>query len=176
MRFTLVMVITALLIGCDADKDSLNPSEIKTMFDKKEKKTYAIASPMEGVLMKGGTPLPNTKIIRTLFWNGIDEDQQKLEQEFSTDDQGHFSLPIHEEQMALGMLTQFVGTTALEAEIDGQKVFLWYNGSNGGRVYAETNGPISNMVCDIEGEELRFNMGLSGIMTICRWTDMPEAE
>ncbi len=170
------MVITALLIGCDADKDSLNPSEIKTMFSKKEKKTYVIASPMEGVLMKGDTLLPNTKIIRTLFWNGIDEDKQKLEQEFSTDDEGQFSLPIHEDQMALGMLTQFVATTALEAEIDGQKVFLWYNGKKEGHVYAETNGPISNLVCDIENEKLRLRPDISKVTTVCRWANMPEEE
>ncbi|MCP4491649.1 MAG: hypothetical protein GY820_30740, partial [Gammaproteobacteria bacterium] len=97
-------------------------------------------------------------------------------QEFSTDDEGRFSLPIHEDQMALGMLTEFVSSTALEAEIDGQKVFLWYSNKFEEHVYAETNGPISNLVCDIESGELRFNMGLSGIMTICRWTDMPEAE
>ncbi|MCP4489856.1 MAG: hypothetical protein GY820_21440, partial [Gammaproteobacteria bacterium] len=125
MKYIVAMIFAALLIGCDAEKDGLNPSEIKTMFSKKENKTYVIASPMEGVLMNAGTPLPNTKIIRTLFWNGIDEDKQTLLQEFSTDDEGRFSLPIHEDQMALGMLTEFVSSTALEAEIDGQKVFLW---------------------------------------------------
>ncbi len=176
MRFVLVMILALLLIGCEAEKDSLNPSEIKTMFGKKEKKTYVISSPMEGVLMKGGTPLPNTKIIRTLFWNGIDEDKQKLVQEFVTDDEGRFSLPIHEDRMALGMLTQFVSTTALEAEIDGQKVLLWYHGKLEENVYAETNGPISNLVCDISNEEIRVRPDITTITTVCRWAEMPAEE
>ncbi|MCP4291514.1 MAG: hypothetical protein GY780_06735, partial [bacterium] len=115
-------------------------------------------------------------IIRTLFWNGIDEDKQKLEQEFSTDDEGHFSLPIHEDQMALGMLTQFVSSTALEAGIDGQKVFLWYSKNFEGNIYAETEGPISNLVCDIDNEEMRVASNQTNITTVCRWANMPEEE
>ncbi len=175
MRFVLVMILALLLIGCEAEKDSLNPSEIKTMFGKK-KKTYVISSPMEGVMMKGGTPLPNTKIIRTLSWNGIDEERQELVQEFITDDGGHFSLPVQEDRMALGMLTQFVSSTALEAEIDGQKVFLWYSKNFEGSIYAETEGPISNLVCDIVNEEMRVASNQTNITTVCRWANMPEEE
>lgn len=39
------------------------------MLTKREKQTYVISSPMEGILMQDGQPLANTTITRLLRWN-----------------------------------------------------------------------------------------------------------
>lgn len=131
-------------------------------------KSYVIASPMEGVLLKDGKPLPRAKIIRTLKWNGNEEG---LITEHYTDDEGKFSLPIHKEELALGILDQFVGKMMLDVELGGKVYELWYNStfSEGD----ESGGPIEGLVCDIGTPEVVFNIGINKFMTRCRWAGMP---
>lgn len=143
-----------------------------TMF-KGTMKNYVISSPMEGVLMKNGKPSPNTKIIRRLRWNGNEEG---LEEEFITDDNGRFSLPIHEEALSLGMLNQFVSSTQIDVNIDGQTVDVWYNNKFEEGLHAETEGPLIGLVCDMSADEVVVEPGLSKIVTICRWKEMPKSE
>lgn len=134
---------------------------------------YVIFSPMEGVLLKGGNPLPNVKIIRTLKWNGNDEGTMS---EFVTDEVGRFSIPIHEEKLSLGMLSQFVGKTKLIVEFNGENIVFWYNNKFTPEIYAETDGPISELGCDIDLEEITVRAGQSTILTKCRWKNMPVDE
>lgn len=141
------------------------------MFTKGSTEKYVIFSPMEGVLMQNGEPLPNTKIVRRLRWNGNDDG---LVEEFLTDDQGRFSLPVHEEELAIGMLGQFVGKADLEIESDHGRDYLWTSSKFYPEIYSETGGEISGLVCDIESEEIAVPMGPTSILTKCRWKNMPE--
>ena len=169
-----IVLYCIFLAGCDADiSANRKVNEEPEMFVKPTTENYVIFSPLEGVLKRNGQSLANTKIIRRLRWNGNDEG---LIEEFTTDDQGRFSLPVHEEALSLGMLSQFVGSAKLEVEIDGQLVDVWYNNKFEEGLYAETNGPLTDLVCDLNFEEIVIKAGLSKIMTICRWKDMPEFE
>ena len=123
--------------------------------------------------MQNGKPLANTSITRRLRWNGNDEG---LVEEFVTDEQGRFSLPIHEEALALGMLNQFVSSAKLEVKIKDQIFDVWYNNKFEAELHAETNGLVSDLVCDLGVEEVVVKAGLSKIMTICRWKDIPNSE
>lgn len=121
--------------------------------------------------MQNGKPLPKAKIIRRLRWNGNEEG---LIEEFSTDDQGRFSLPVHEEELSLGMLGQFVGKVDLEVETENGTDYLWTSSKFFPEIYTETGGKISDLVCDIEAEEIAVPMGPTSILTRCRWKNMPE--
>lgn len=141
------------------------------IFGKTVKETYVIASPMQGVLMQRGKPLAHTKIIRHLRWNGNEEG---LVEEFMTDEAGRFSLPIHEERLSLGMLTQFVGKMDLEVEISEGRDYIWTSSKFMPEVYAETEGELNELICDIASEEIAVPMGPTSILTKCRWNNMPE--
>lgn len=141
------------------------------MFFKPTTQQYVIASPMEGVLMKDGEPLRNTKIIRKLRWNSNDDG---ITTEFYTDENGFFSLPLHKETLTLGKLTQFVASTELNIETPEGIIELWYNNKFSGELHEETDGPIPKLVCDIHESEIAFHAGTSKILTRCRWEGMPE--
>lgn len=174
MKISLVMIFVAMLSGCSTDTSSnTEPDKEPKMFGKKTMQTYVISSPMQGVLMKNGEPLAYTKFSRHLRWNGNEEG---LVEEFTTDQNGFFSLPVHEENLDLGMLTQFTGSTHLQAEIDGEVFDIWYNNKFEGHVYAETGKELNNLVCDLTSEEVVVQAELSKIMTICRWPNMPDSE
>jgi hypothetical protein len=174
MKISLVMIFVALLSGCSADTSSnTEPDKEPEMFGKKSSQTYVIFSPMQGVLMQDGKPLSHTKIIRRLRWNGNDE--EGVVEEFMTDEAGRFSLPIHEEQLSFGMLSQFVGSTKLEVQVDGQNIDVWYNNKFEAPIYAETEKELTDLICELNQEEVVVKSGLSKIMTICRWADMPES-
>jgi len=128
---------------------------------------------MEGVLLKNGEPLPKTKIIRKLRWNGNEEG---LIEEFLTDEKGYFSLPIHEEELSLNMLSQFVAKAELEVTTDSVNYELWYNTKFDPELHSETDGPIHNLRCDLASEEVTVRAGVSKISTLCRWENMPESE
>lgn len=145
------------------------------MFSKPKTENYVIFSPMEGVLMQNGKPLANTKIIRRLRWNGNDEG---LVEEFTTDGRGHFSLPIHEEALALGMLNQFVGKAELSVNIHDDIILIWYNNKLLPEAFAETGGQLDELACDLDSEEIPVYIGGSSvpnILTRCRWKNMPDS-
>lgn len=165
-----------LLLGCEADVSrDKEADEEPSMFMKRKMENYVIFSPMEGVLKENGKPLANTKIIRRLRWNSNDEG---LVEEFITDDQGRFSLPIHEESLALGMLNQFVSSAKLEVQIKNNIIDVWYNSKLLPELHAETGGSISELICDLNNEEIPVYINesiIADIMTRCRWKNMPKS-
>jgi hypothetical protein len=172
MKIGLVMIFVAFLSGCSADNSSnTEPDQEPKMFGKNSTQTYVIFSPMKGVLLQDGKPLANAKIIRTLSWNDNDK---KLVEEFVTDEQGRFNLTIHEEQLSLSMLSQFVGKADLEFETDAQRDYLWTSSKFYPEIYAETDGEVEDLVCDIAAEEIAVPMGPTSILTKCRWKNMPD--
>lgn len=142
------------------------------MFEKQTNKSHVIFSPLEGILMKGDKPLSNTKITRRLSWNG---NEGGLVEEFTTDDRGFFFLPLHEEDLSLNMLNQFVAKA--EITINGGEL-LWYASKLFPELYAETGDPVTELVCDISAEEIPVFIGDSvvpNILTKCRWKGMPSS-
>ncbi len=143
-------------------------------FNKQKTENYVIFSPMEGVLLKNGKPLANTKIIRTLKWNGNDEG---LVEEFSTDEKGYFSLPLHEEELSLNILIQFVAYASIETEMEGKMFDIWYNSKLHPELYSETGAPMEGLICDLVNDEIPVfigNSSVTNILTKCRWDNMPE--
>lgn len=170
MKVITLALLCLLMAGC-TEKTVTNPQPEReaSMFTQTEKKKYVIASPLDGVLMNGDQPLSNTTITRRLRWNGNEEG---LVQNFTTDEQGRFSLPVHEEELALGIFNQFVAK--IELIVNGDDV-IWYGNKMFPEIYTETNGPVQGLVCDLSSEETTVFRGGSvvpNILTRCRWKNM----
>jgi hypothetical protein len=158
-------------MGCNEKLVASNGLEKEfSMFTKASTKNYVIFSPLEGVLTRGDQPLANVTIKRRLRWNGNEEG---LIEYFTTNEYGHFSLPIHEEDLALGMLNQFVAK--VELTINDNEL-IWYGNKMFPEIYSETNGPVNELICDISAEEIPIFLDDSvvpNILTKCRWQGMP---
>lgn len=166
-----LLIFIFLLAGCGSDKSLNNEHDKESeMFFKEKKENYVIFSPLEGVLMRDGKPLPNTKIIRKLRWNGNEEG---LVEEFLTDSSGNFSLPVHEEELSLNMLSQFVAKAELEAETKDGIFEFWYSSKLVPELYSETEGPIDGLTCHLDAEEAAVPVNPIAILTKCTWKNMP---
>lgn len=171
MKTLIILIALISLQSCrDGYLGNNEVAEKTVMFTKKNAESYVISSPMKGILIHNRVPLINTKIIRKLKWNG---NEAGLVETFTTDENGRFFLPVHEEELSLGMLNQFVSSTEVEVDLDGKIFEVWYNNKFENGLFVETDGEIKELVCDLMAEELILKAGLSKILTICRWKDMP---
>ncbi len=176
MKTFLLILFGLFMGGCDSNiATNKEANEEPEMFVKPKTENYVIISPMEGVLMQNGKPLVNTRITRHLRWNGNEEG---LIEDFLTDEQGRFSLPIHEEALSLGMLSQFVGKAEISTNMDGISILFWYNNKLLPEVFTETEGQLNELVCDLDFEEIPVYIAGStvpNILTRCRWKNMPNS-
>ncbi len=180
MRILISLLSFIILLGCSGESSSQDKitekkaankeSSVLGLFGKKEDKNYVISSPLEGILVKGGEPLANTKIIRRLRWNGNEEG---IVDEFITDDTGYFSLPAYEKTLSLNTMTQFVGSVTIFAHTETDDNFIWYSPKTDGDMHSDTGGELGGMICDLDNEEERVDATSHGILTRCRWKNMP---
>lgn len=166
-----ILVFATFLSACNAELGSHRKEPEVNIMSSTQK--YVVSSPLSGVLIENGKPLTNTKIFRILRWNGNDSG---LVETFVTDNEGRFFLPVHEEELSLGVLAQFVASSKLEVELNGTHIDVWYNNKFEKDMYAETDGPISGLICEVTESEIVVETGLSKVMTICRWDNMPASE
>lgn len=141
------------------------------IFQEPTPKEYVVCRELGGQLTRNGEPLANVTITRTLSWNG-NEDGQK--DSFTTDANGNFSIPAHSEVLALNFMTEYVGKSRLEVDLDGQAVIIWNEGLR--REKPESIGNITQMSCEVTGGRERVNSGSGLLGTVCKWGDMPEEE
>ena len=172
IKIVALLLSMSFLAACRAENATDDEvTKAHDMFAKQKTENYVIFSPLQGVLMEGGEPLPNVKIIRRLKWNGNEEG---LVEEFTTDDRGRFSLPLHEEPLALGVLSQFVASVDLELKTERGCDYLWTSSKFFPEIYTETDGKVEGLICDVNSEEIAVPMGATSILTKCRWKNMPE--
>lgn len=188
MKLLISLLSFIILLGCSGEstsqdkiaeesspkaivKEATNKElNVLGLFGKKEENIYVISSPLEGVLVKGGKPLANTKIIRRLSWNGNDEG---IVDEFTTDDEGHFDIPTHEQSLSIGKLTEFVGTVTLYIESIDDDNFFYHSSKRSAEIYSDTKEPLEELVCDMAQEEALVDISRVGIFSRCKWKGMP---
>lgn len=142
-------------------------------FGNKSEETFVTSSPIEGKIMNEGLPVANARIVRKVRSN---KHQDWVVEEFSTDENGFFSLPVREETYALG-LTQFVSATQVDIEINGELINFWYSNSLKGEIYAEFGGAkLKELSCELTSEEIIINGDFHNILTKCTWNNMPETD
>jgi hypothetical protein len=171
----IILILTlAASIGCSDEKTPLiqNHKENSMFgFGNKSEETFVTSSPIEGKIVNEGLPVANARIVRKVRSN---KHQDWVVEEFSTDENGFFSLPVREETYALG-LTQFVSATQVDIEINGELVNFWYSNNSRGRLYSEFGGTaLQNLVCELADEEIIINGDGYGILTKCHWSNMPD--
>ena len=150
-------------------------SAMFSLFGKKSLKNYYISSPLQGLLVKNGKPMANTKIIRKLTWNGNEEG---LKNEFFTDENGRFDIPAHQEALKLGTMTEFVGAIELFAESDDEDHiddnFFWLSSKHSEENYSDIEKPLKGLVCDLSREKQAVDIADNSVYARCTWDGMPE--
>lgn len=181
MRLVVSVLSVSLLMGCFSDSNTslataeniqVKEASMFSLFNKKVNKTYVIASPLSGILMKGGKPLAHTKILRRLTWNA---NEKGIVQEFTTDENGAFSVPVHEETFEMGQLTEFVASQSLFVNEEIEENFFWYSPKRTEELYSDYGSEIEGLVCDLENEEKRVTPSGADtyIFSKCTWINMP---
>lgn len=181
MKLIVTLLTFSILLGCFGE--SVSKTQISTskqqgelsmfgIFNSKVTKNYVIASPLSGVLMKGGKALPNTKIFRRLTWNG---NETGLIQEFMTNDEGYFTLPVHEEELTMSGITEFVASNTLYFEEEKDDNFFWLSPKRTEKLFSDYGGEIEGLVCDLDNEEKRVTPSGADtyIFSKCSWNNMP---
>lgn len=178
MKLLINLLCFFTLLGCSAE--SVSEQKIETvkvkeesnmfgLFGSKEEKTYVIASPLEGRLIKNGDPLVNVKIIRKVYWNGNEEG---VVDEFTADENGFFKIPVLEKILTLNSMVEFVAKVELFVEKESDDNFFWYSVKRSEEIYSDYDGPLVNLVCDLDEPELTVEMKEFPAMTRCRWDGM----
>ncbi len=167
-------LLCVLLTACGSSTSNSTKGDTTMFLSKPAPSDYVISSPLEGVLTKDGKPLSDTKMLRRLTWNGSNGELQEIKQEYLTDKEGKFSLPSHEETLALGALEEFVGSTYIDAEIDGEIQFLWYSAKNTKELNSEYDSPPIDLVCDVNQPEAGVDINLGTCLTVCQWSNIPK--
>ena len=170
---TIVLVCSALIAcsGAQQEADTEKPME---RFDMK--KTYVVASPYSGQLLKNGEPIANQKLINELRWNGQDSPTLR---ELSTDDNGSFSVPLFEVDLELGMFDEFSGKSRLylsgDVE-DGRPNYIMSIARFNNEAGAEFGQPPINMRCELTAETQGFDLPTGLGRSKCTWDNMYESE
>lgn len=137
------------------------------MFGKgKNEETFVIASPLAGVLLQDGKPVANARILRRLTWNGNEEG---VLQEFSTDGDGRFSLPAHEESLSFNFLVQFVAKSKIYVEREESDQLIWYAPKFSKELYSEMGGELKGVTCDLLNPKNAVDIGSWRVLTRCSW-------
>ncbi len=187
MKLLISLLSLIILLGCSGEgtsqvkvtEDTFSKTSVKEatnkestmlgLFGKKDTEKYVVSSPLEGILVKDGQPLANTKIIRRLRWNGNDEG---VVDEFKTDAKGYFSIPAHEESLSIGKLTQFVSNIELFSESETDNNFFWYSNKFSGELFSDFETPIKALVCDIDSSESRVELKHGAVYSKCKWEEV----
>jgi len=166
------LIILAMLLSACRDVDPAISSEQAMFLKNPPPKSYVISPALKGQLKRDGMPLSQTKLIRKLRWNGQGD---VVEQEFSTDGQGYFTLPKFEQELQLNALEQFVAKTDIVALINGTEVNVWVQSkmSKGDDAFIDT---IGEMQCDLNNHLSRVNVEHNLLGTVCVWNNMPKEE
>jgi hypothetical protein len=179
MTTTPVIALLFMLLassGCLDENTSLiqNHKENNMFgFGNNSEETFVTSSPIEGKILNEGLPVANARIVRKVRSN---KHQDWVVEEFSTDENGFFSLPVREETYSLG-LTQFVSATQVDIEIDSELVNFWYSNSLKGEIYAELGGTeLEELSCELTSEKIIINGDFHNILTKCTWNNMPETD
>ncbi|PKG81057.1 hypothetical protein CXF85_20055 [Colwellia sp. 75C3] len=183
MKLLISLLSLIILLGCSGESSSQdkiaeeNVNEVSNkestmlgLFGKKNTEKYVVSSPLEGILVKDGQPLVNTKIIRRLSWSGNDEGTVD---EFFTDGEGYFTIPVYEEILAIGKLTEFVGTITLYVKSVDDDNFFYHSSKRSAEIYSDTKAPLEELVCDMAHDEALVDISRVGIFSRCKWKGMP---
>lgn len=177
-KLILVALTNLTLLGCSGAQQD-NKSQ-KTLEKNSMNKSYVVASPYRGQLLRNGEPVTNQKIINELRWNGRDKDP--MLREIVTDDQGFFEVAEYLVELDLGMFEEFTGTSRVYIEGEESIGFqgmpdYFMSISRGDFESGEEFGePPENMICETTTELGGFDLKTGIGSTKCIWDNMYKSE
>ena len=134
------------------------------MFSKAEEEVV-IFSPMEGSITLNGDPVPNAKIERWLKW----KDEEGEKDYFSTDENGHFSIPVKKDIVKLSTISTFVMAQEVRVFIDDDKYDIWSLAKRSKVEFGELGGKPANFRCELTDDLVRVEVDDGLLGTSCKW-------
>jgi len=142
------------------------------LFNKGKKIEAVLFSPLEGVITFEGRPASGAKIKRKVAW----KDKEGEIDYFTTDEKGHFSIPIKTAEYRDSPYAQISIRQKLTVEFKGKEYMIWRAGKSTTHLYGELGGRPVNLVCELTKEKLDFHPGFSLLKTLCVWNELDQSE
>ena len=122
-------------------------------------------SPMEGKITFEGKPAANAKIIVHVFW----KDDVGEKEEFQTNENGEFNIPIKKTKVRIPPLAEFVVTQQVSVIFKSESFVIWSKATSGTDEYGGLGGNPKNVRCELT-EKRKKQENFSGLFsTSCRW-------
>lgn len=125
-----------------------------------------LASPVQGMITLHNKPAAGARVIRKV---SIGDDGEPVIDETTTDDKGHFGLPILRKEIVLGKLTQYAVFQDISVVYAGEKYEIWHMGSGSKTEYGELGGKPINFRCELSDPDQPMTVELNLLMTKCKW-------
>ena len=149
---------------------------LNLLISEAEPEKYVISSPLEGRMMRGGEPLRHFTFYRYMKWTEYtEEDRTVLIQEFTTDDEGYFSLPEYSKILKIPGLNEFIATMDLRTVGNDENTTFHSQGKMNKELYAELGLEPENFICDFENDDVVVRSP-NLTMSRCRWNGMEIVE
>ncbi len=135
-----------------------------TMFSGKEE-GVVLFSPMEGKLTIEGKLAAGIKIVRWLIW----KDNEGEKEEFYTNENGNFSIPIKKDLVKLSPLSQFVMSQTILAYHEQKEIPIWVKSKRSKVEFGELGGKPKNFRCELTKKRTRIENDDGLFSTSCKW-------
>jgi len=138
-----------------------------SMFQKAEEEVV-LFSPMEGRITLNGKPAASARIERFIKW----QDETGEKDNFTTDQNGHFNLPIKKATVKLSTISKFVIAQELRVYIQDEVYLIWTMGTGNKIEFGELGGKPQNLHCELSDEMTRVEVDDGLLGTSCKWDNI----
>jgi len=134
------------------------------MFQKPEGEVV-LFSPMQGKITVNDKPVADARVERFLKW----KDETGEKDSFSTDQSGHFNIPVKKDTVKLSTISKFVIAQEVRVYIDKEEYLIWTMGTGNKTSYGELGGKPKTLRCELSDAMtcVEVDDGLLG--TSCKW-------
>jgi len=135
-----------------------------SMFQKPEGEVV-LFSPMQGKITVNDKPVADARVERFLKW----KDETGEKDSFSTDQSGHFNIPVKKDTIKLSTISKFVIAQEVRVYIDKEEYLIWTMGTGNKTSYGELGGKPKTLRCELSDAMtcVEVDDGLLG--TSCKW-------
>lgn len=125
-------------------------------------------SPMEGKITYEGKPAANATIVVHLFW----KDDVGEKEEFHTNANGEFNIPIKKTKVRIPPLAEFVVTQQITVLFNEEEFVIWSKATSGTDKYGGLGGIPQNIRCELTEKRVK-QQNFDGLFsTSCKWDSM----
>lgn len=121
--------------------------------------------PMEGKITYEGKPAANAKIIVHVFW----KDEIGEKEEFHTNENGEFSIPIKKTKVRIPPLAEFVVTQQVSVNFNENDFTIWSKATSGTDEYGGLGSNPKNVRCELTDKRKKQEDFNGLFSTSCKW-------